>query len=29
MHTWDNVGFEEGVALPSSSTDADCYTHAP
>jgi hypothetical protein len=28
-HTWDNVGFEEGVALPASSTDADCYTYAP
>jgi hypothetical protein len=28
-HTWDNVGFEEGVGLPSSYTDADCYTYAP
>lgn len=28
-HTWDNVGFEEGVSLPSSYTDADCYTYAP
>jgi len=28
-HTWDNVGFEEGVALPSSFSDVDCYTHKP
>jgi hypothetical protein len=29
QHTWDNVGFEEGVQLPSSYSDADCYTHQP
>lgn len=29
QHTWDNVGFEEGVQLPSSYSDADCYTHRP
>jgi hypothetical protein len=29
QHSYDNVGFEEGVGLPSSYSDADCYTHAP
>jgi len=28
-HTWDNVGFEEKVSLPSSFTDANCYTYQP
>jgi len=26
---WDNVGFEEGVALPDSFNGADCYTYKP
>jgi hypothetical protein len=29
QHAWDNVGFEEDVGLPSSFSDADCYTYAP
>ena len=29
LHSWDNVGFEENVALPSSFSDANCYTYAP
>ena len=29
QHTWDNVGFEENVATPSSFSDADCYVHQP
>jgi len=29
QHQWDNVGFEEDVALPSSFSDADCYTYSP
>ncbi|HKO52818.1 MAG TPA: hypothetical protein VJV79_34155 [Polyangiaceae bacterium] len=28
-HTWDNLGFEENVALPDSYSDADCYTYKP
>lgn len=27
--TWDNVGFEEDVPLPSSYRADDCYTHVP
>jgi hypothetical protein len=29
QHSWDNVGFEEGVQLPGSYSGADCYTHQP
>ena len=28
-HSWDNLGFEENVALPDSYSDADCYTYKP
>jgi len=29
MRSWDNVGFEENVPLPTSYDPSDCYTHAP
>ena len=29
LHTYDNVGFEENVAMPSGFSDADCYTYKP
>jgi len=29
LHSYDNVGFEENVAMPSGFSDADCYTYAP
>jgi hypothetical protein len=29
LHSWDNVGFEENVGLPSTFSDADCYTYKP
>lgn len=29
LHTYDNVGFEENVAMPSDFSDTDCYTYKP
>lgn len=28
-YSWDNMGFEENVALPDSYSDADCFTYKP
>lgn len=29
LHSWDNLGFEENVALPADFSDANCYTYSP
>jgi len=28
-HTWDNLGFDENVGLPSGFVQGDCYTYSP